>query len=299
MSEGTSITIAGDWAKPAETLITKVSDAIGAGFKPRQIKRVAKAEAEAKVTAAEADLRCRELVFAAEVEPTESARRAMRRMIGEEIKRQENIESILLLAAERLQDNSNPSEVEDDFIADLFDKAKNTSNFEMQSLWASLLAGEADRPGRFSKRTIVTVSELDRRDAELFTKFCSCCWMLGSTLQPFLMADTKKIFEARGIGFSEISHLSDIGLISFEPITGFSWESKTQKTPATIGLQYFSQRAELTISTGKPVISVGHALFTKVGAELATISGATFDEELRNSAISGLKAVNRNIKITF
>ena len=43
-----SIIKAGDLSKPANTLIEKIADAVGGYFKPFQIKRVAKAEAEAE-----------------------------------------------------------------------------------------------------------------------------------------------------------------------------------------------------------------------------------------------------------
>lgn len=45
--KSTSLVNLGDLSKPANTLIEKVSSAIGGIFEPWQIKRVAKAEAEA------------------------------------------------------------------------------------------------------------------------------------------------------------------------------------------------------------------------------------------------------------
>jgi hypothetical protein len=43
----------GDLAKPATVLIEKISDAVGGVFKPFQIVRVARAEAEAELIRAE------------------------------------------------------------------------------------------------------------------------------------------------------------------------------------------------------------------------------------------------------
>lgn len=48
MGEGNSLVNLGDLSKPATVLIEKISDAIGALYKPRQIKRIAQAEAEAE-----------------------------------------------------------------------------------------------------------------------------------------------------------------------------------------------------------------------------------------------------------
>jgi hypothetical protein len=47
MSDENPIAKLGDLSKPATVLIEKISDAVGGIFKPYQIVRVAKAEAEA------------------------------------------------------------------------------------------------------------------------------------------------------------------------------------------------------------------------------------------------------------
>jgi hypothetical protein len=39
--------------------------------------------------------------------------------------------------------------------------------FEMQNLWAQVLAGEANSPGTYSKRTVNFLSSLDKKDAAL------------------------------------------------------------------------------------------------------------------------------------
>jgi hypothetical protein len=54
----------GDLSKPADTLIRKVSKAVGGLFKPYQIKRIARAEAEAAVIKAQADIRARSSLIA-------------------------------------------------------------------------------------------------------------------------------------------------------------------------------------------------------------------------------------------
>ncbi len=82
MSENSLINI-GELSKPATVLIEKISDAVGGIFEPYQIKRVAKAEAEAKVIEAKA-----------EIEVTDIQRKAFRRFLKEEERKQKNIEEI-------------------------------------------------------------------------------------------------------------------------------------------------------------------------------------------------------------
>jgi hypothetical protein len=47
MGDSTSLVSFGDWSKPVDTLIVKISDALGGLYRPYQIRRVAQAEADA------------------------------------------------------------------------------------------------------------------------------------------------------------------------------------------------------------------------------------------------------------
>ena len=128
MSEDKSISLVnlGKLSKPADTLIKKVSSAVGGVFEPYQIKRVAKAVAEASLIKARA-----------EIEITDLQRRAMHRFVEEEASRQENMEEITKKALPLLNENSDPSAMEDDWVTNFFDKSRIVSDEEMQSLWSS------------------------------------------------------------------------------------------------------------------------------------------------------------------
>jgi hypothetical protein len=92
--KSTSLKNLGELSKPANTLIDKVSSAIGGVFEPWQIKRVAGAEAEVSLIKAKS-----------EIEITDLHRRAIHRFVEEEANRQEIMQeitkkSILHLSAE-------------------------------------------------------------------------------------------------------------------------------------------------------------------------------------------------------
>jgi len=127
MGEGNSIVNFGDLSKPATALIEKISDAIGTIYEPTQIKRVAKAEAEAEKIRALGN-----------VEATEIQQRAISRLVLEEGKKQENIESITAQATEKLNNNAKPENIENDWISHFFDNCRNISDKEMQGLWSNL-----------------------------------------------------------------------------------------------------------------------------------------------------------------
>ena len=121
----------GEISKPATVLVEKRADAVGGLFRPYQIKRIARADAEADIIRAQG-----------QIEVTDLQRRAMRRFVAEESKKQENMEAITCKALPQLEDKSRPADVNDDWIANFFDKCRIVSDEEMQQY------GRKSWPGR-------------------------------------------------------------------------------------------------------------------------------------------------------
>lgn len=249
----------GDISKPADTLIKKVSKAVGGMFEPYQIKRVAKAEAEAAVIRAQA-----------EIQITELHRRAMHRFIEEEAQKQKNIEEITNQALPLLSDKTDAEKMDDDWVTNFFDKSRIVADKEMQELWARVLAGEANAPGTYSKRTVNFLGDLDKVDADLFTKLCGFGWQIGGVV-PLIFDVRAKIYEEHGITFSTLIHLESIGLIQFNHLSGF----RQLKLPKKFQVLYYGQPLQLEMSKEEDnELQIGHVLLTKVGQELAPICGS-------------------------
>jgi Protein of unknown function (DUF2806) len=151
----------GDLAQPVTTLIEKIADATGVIFEPWKIKRNAKAEAEANLIKAKSNLEISDL-----------QRRGLQRFVQEEGKKQENIENIMEKTIPLLEEGSKPNEINDDWLMNYVDKAKLISDDEMKTLWAKILAGEANNPNSFSKRTVNFLGSMDKIDAEIFNAVC-------------------------------------------------------------------------------------------------------------------------------
>jgi hypothetical protein len=259
MSNGNSIVNLGDLSKPATVLIEKVSEALGGYFKPYQIKRIAKSEAEAEIIKAEA-----------QIEVTDLQRRALGRFVVEEAKKQENIEKITEKAIPQLENSAKPQDVEDDWVTNFFDKSRIISDDEMQSLWAKVLAGEANSPGTYSKRTVNFLGSLDKADAHLFTSLCGFSWLLGNVV-PLVFDVMDPIYNEKGINFNSLTHLDDIGLVSFENISGF----KRMGFPKYITIFYYG--TPLNLEFQKPEgndLELGRVLLTKTGQQLSMICGS-------------------------
>ncbi len=261
MSDDKSISLVnlGKLSKPADTLVKKVSSAVGGIFEPWQIKRVAKAEAEANLIKAKS-----------EIEITDLHRRAMHRFVEEEATRQENMETITEKAIPRLEDDSDPSKMEDDWVTNFFDKSRIVSDSEMQDLWASILAGEANAPGTYAKRTVNFLGDLDKRDAELFSALCRFGWFIGN-FTPLIFDPEASIYNDKGLNFNTLTHLDSIGLIQFNNLSGFNLKG----LPKTFAVSYCGQPVTLTMENEQGnQISIGGVLLTQVGRELAFVCKA-------------------------
>ncbi len=246
--------------QPATELIKRVSDAIGGIAKPWQIKRVASAEAEAK-----------KILAVADVEITDIRERAVKRMVLEEEKNQQNIEAVTAMAIPHLSADAKPEELDEDFVRYLFEKAKMVSNEEMRSVWAKILAGEANKSGSFSRRTMDIVSQMRKEDAELFTRLGRSVWMLGAPTPIIPDVEAARADDDFSMSFTDLQHLDDVGLVNFESTTtfkktGISKSARIGYCGCPVDLHFPQERGN--------DLAIGQALLTTSGKELVRIAGS-------------------------
>ena len=175
---GNLVVKGGGLTKPATVLVEKISDAVGGFAKPYQIERVAKAEAKAALIRTEAEIEIEALRL-----------RAFGRFAEEQTRHQLNMESITGKAILHLGDDASPEDMENDWLANFFDKCRNVSEEDMQDLWARVLAGEANNPGRFSRKTINILSDMERKYAKLFQDICRYRFSISGTDRLLIFPD--------------------------------------------------------------------------------------------------------------
>lgn len=249
----------GDLTKPATVLVEKISDAVGGIFKPYQIVRVAKAEGEAERIRAES-----------QIQVTDLHRRAMHRFLEEEAKRQSNIEDITQKALLHLKPDSSPQNVEDDWITNFFDKSRIVSDDDMQSLWSRVLAGEANSPGAFSRKTVNLLADLDKGDAELFMRLCSFGWTIGN-ICPLVYDIHDEVYNRHGIDFNTVSHLETLGFLQFDSHVGFRRVNLQKKGTVS----YYGRSVELTFpKDAENEVDLGNLVLTRAGEQLAPVCGS-------------------------
>lgn len=284
MADFSLIKIDGELTKPATVLLEKVSAALGVIYEPTKIKRKARADVEAEKIKAIAKLEINDL-----------EQRALSRFVKQEARKQKNIEEITTAAIKNLPNDAKVEGLEEDWIAHFFEQCENISDKEMQTVWTKLLTGEATKPGTFSKRTIDFISSIDKKDADLFTKFCKFVWE-AKELCPFILDYKNPIYKKEGLAFQDLVHLDSIGLIKYDSIGNFglNFDIANIENPGIIF--YYGRALQIEFSSaGIQTINVGSALLTKTGMELASICGSEPNQEFYEYCVE--KIFEQNLKI--
>lgn len=265
-----SIVNLGDLTKPIDTLINKISNATGVLYEPTRIRRKAKAESDAAIISAKAEAAVDIINAESQIEITDLQKRTAQRLFQEETKRQKNMEDVIAQAVPGLNEEAKPDAMEDDWISNFFAKCRLVSDTEMQSLWSRILAGEANAPGTYSKRTVNLLSDFDKSDAELFTQLCGFGWTIGG-FAPLVFDEQLEIYNSHGINFRTLSHLKDIGLLKITSLSDF----QRVNLPKRFVVHYYSKPLFLEMpKDANNRLDIGRMLLTKIGQELAPICGS-------------------------
>ena len=243
--------------KPATVLIEKVSDAVGGLYKPIQIRRVAQAQADAALIHAES-----------EIEITALHQRGLLRWIEEIAEEQFNMEEVTRKALPLVTEDASPSDMDTDWIKNFFAKCRGISDDDMQDLWARILAGEANRPGSFSRKTVNLMEDMSKDEAALFVRLCSFEWQFGPVIvDPVIFNIEEDICARQDIDFMALTQLANLGLVHF---TGMAL--KRDNLPGKHIIYYYNRRLELTFSNQKPrSLSTGIVVYTEAGRQISKI----------------------------
>lgn len=126
-------------------------------------------------------------------------------------KRLANARAVLEDAADELGDKEVVDhEPDPDWTARFFDCVQDVSSEDMQKIWAQILSGEVESHGRTSLRTLDTLRNMTKRDAEMFRDICPL--VLGDG---FMFYDDS-VEDIDPLGLRNLLHLQDCGLVNVE-----------------------------------------------------------------------------------
>ena len=135
-----------------------------------------------------------------------------------------------------------------------------------------MLAGKANNPGSFSRKTVNVLAYIDANDAKIFANLCNYVWVIDGHWQVPLFLDTNyKIYTNNSINEEIISHLEILGLVYLESPYGIGVRQSPQPQLSEKAIaSYHNRQIQLEIGDiGQ--INGGFVEFTKSGIEPATI----------------------------
>ena len=228
-----------------EKLLDYSASGIGSVAGPMLVTWRARREAQAQAIAAKGEVEARKILAEGQAETMEiissaqaKAREALvspnssmqgqlditdtvaQRIQFQEEKRQSNIGAVVNLAAAELENK----EVEDhepdhDWTARFFSDVLDVSSEEMRQLWAKVLAGEVERPGQFSLRTLDTLRNMSVREARLFAEACNYV----AAGQMIIYTDDMHVM-GNNLHLGNILKLAELGLIMWSPDSPYTAE---------------------------------------------------------------------------
>ena len=224
----------------------------------------AESEGEALKIIAKAQLEAKELYIGAQNE--ESLRTVeispngiTQRIEFQEQKRLENIKNVIGEAADMLADKKvSDHEPDPDWTARFFNYVQDISSEDMQKIWAKILAGEVERSGKTSLRTMDILRNITKRDAELFKK-----------IGHFVLGDGFIFYEGENtdyIIYGDLLHLQNCGLVNLQTFLQCSirWEKRSNHV-----VMYQDKTLEITKNLNtEEALEIPAVWLTESGEEL-------------------------------
>lgn len=275
----------GNLSKPAEILVSRSCDAIGGLVQPWQMRRLARAEIDISQMKEEAETASKQILAAAQIEPSDLAIRAMQRMVSEEVEKQINIEHIASVAIEKLGQDAKPEDVDEDFLKTVFAKGKNVNSELVRELWGSALAMESNASGSIRPSTLGVLERIDAETARLFQAICKALVHSGPKVT-LIWCDGmgELVGMEKGIVFDNLMHLQNMGLINYEGLSGYRIEANDAETDSVF-FNYFGEPL-LCKANKKPwSMPTGKAILTQAGAEISKCINLSGDTKVRDEII--------------
>ncbi|MBA6392280.1 TIGR03899 family protein [Colwellia sp. BRX10-3] len=213
--------------------------------------------------------------------------RAYRRKKLDELRKQQNMEAIVLRAIQYCSDETITDRADQDWFSSFVTFAEGISNKSMQDLWAKILAGEVSQPGSFSLKTLQTFRTMSITEAKLLAKACSLAMtdtrkknirvISGAYQIPKLFNFFNKQRQQRldlnqvGLSYADILTLADNHLM---------FEQETESHSLTKGekIQFNYNGKQVSFVAKKTDCILTFYKFTPIGTELAHLITDNADE---------------------
>lgn len=190
-----------------------------------------------------------------------------------QIKEYKNCKNIAEIAAYNILPEKQIEEVDSDWFAFFFDKAKLVSNESMQSIWGSILSEEINSPNSISRSFIHTLSIIDKKQADSFCSLCRFCWfdLDYDRIHPFIyISKAQTIYKDYAITWDRLKALEYLGLINCDADPGYALEGPRRFRTGNIIVNVIGD------PDSRDLIYVGNVMFTLNGRRLYDLVDAEY-----------------------
>ena len=271
--------------EPTAKLLEMCGNAIGTIYEPQHMRRMADAEAYKirQLGAAISEMNSLPVEYENgslsmnTVNLEDFVQRAQYRANYQMLREQKNVESVVGKAYQELLDAPKVSDesVDEDWTTRFFNIVKEINSEEMQYIWGKILSGEVVNPGSFSLRTLDTIRNVSKAEAEIFQKVSSC--VLCSN-KDGLIPQNLSLLEKQGVTYDDLIILSEAGLLNLSSIT-YTLDFKAT-TKFWVNLLSKKYLLRITGDSDKAFrFSYGVYKLTSAGSELYTIIDSAPNEE--------------------
>ncbi len=283
--------------KAVEKFIEVVAQGIGILYEPTNIKRIAKARKEEIKTITEA-IRESDLPIsynngpvAIDASTKELIERTRKKSLYVETKKQKNIEDIIIGAYFNIETNSEVSEEElqGEWINRFFNIAGEISSDDLKLIWSKILSEEIRNPGNCSIRTLETLRNISRKEAEIFKKISNYIFKSGNI---YYLPNEDSLLKDVNITDNEILQLDEAGLINSSIAINVSINFNEDEKEE---IKYNTKKIFCT-KDKKEKIKLSAFLLTEAGRNIFDILTPNFEEKYFEKYIEIIK---KEMNISF
>lgn len=213
-----------------------------------------------------------------------------------QLKNQLAIAQIAQSTASEGTDFSEDSGVNDEWLERFMDSAKFVSDEQVQLLWGNILAKEFEKPNSTPPSVIRILSEITPVYAKAFQTLCSLtvhiipvdkAGQVQSSVSEVILPENMDYLDKYGLTFSVLNELQMLGLIQFDPLSGYIMKFSSERYPK-LHLIYGKNTATVLKYPDK-TFPVGTVLLTQAGLSIARFTDSVLVEEHLKAVCDFLK----------
>lgn len=156
------------------------------------------------------------------------------------------------------------------------DGAQDVSDEEVQRLWARALAGEAQKPGSYSLRTLDFLRSVSKRDAELIEK-------IGPLAIGSFIYKNEALLKQRDLPYAKLALLQHLGIVAGVEALGLTWQLPRESAERASSFAFRCCELGIVCQEATTTVAIPIYSITPLGSEVLHLGRFKADREYVNA----------------